>query len=214
MNAIQTIGDLINRLQEYYDLNYNETQIQDIKDWFVAENIFDNMAQGFYNLIVDNFKSYKSLPGRKDLNDIKNMSIEQKAENAWMSLNKLTFVRSFICTDVVVQETIKAMGGIDIFVGYKNDNNTFAHKDFVKHYTRLLRTGFFKNTKPEPLLCEQDRMYPKYPQDYFVQSLMIIGDQTKGKILLEDALQSKQQIEHKETNDFKSGKEIFKLTEV
>lgn len=186
MKEIKTSGDLLNRIQEYYKENYNEVQIQDIKEWFIIEKIPDEMMEGFYNLIVDNFKFYKSLPGRKDLNEIKNMAVEQQTENAWLQLTEIKFVRSFLCTDIIIQETIKVMGGIDLFIGYRNEHNTFAHKDFVKNYIRLLQSGYFKNKKPEILYCEYDRMYPKFPNENFISGLLIIGDKQKGRLILKE----------------------------
>ena len=187
---MKTIDELVTRLQGAFNTNYTVIQIEDIKDWMRKENISNNWLPDLYDLLVDHFKPtyHNPIPLRKDFVDIKNKAAERKAENAWMQLNEIKFVRSVLCTDVIIQETIKNMGGIDDFIAYRDKDNHWCRKDFLQRYIKLLQSGYFKDKKSEVLLCEYERQYPKYPQENFLSGLLIIGDKEKGKLLLQENL--------------------------
>ena len=61
------IGQLLDRLQQYYDKPYNAVQMQDVKKYLESKNITDDIAQWIYDKIT---KSEKFLPKVNELENI------------------------------------------------------------------------------------------------------------------------------------------------
>jgi hypothetical protein len=184
---------------EKYFGKYENQSIKKLVEKFISDNWEENELSELLNVTIKQYSTqYKTQPDVAFFNKLweSNHSAEDEAEKAWNSLLKMRTFRSILCTDIVTQETLKSMGGIDDFVDYRDKSNQWCHKDFIERYIRYKSKDFLMNAKPEILLNGIERMYPTYPRDSFYMNLKIIGDQQKGMQLLEDIKTDKLQIEN------------------
>lgn len=193
------IQTFIQGIEKYFG-KYENQAIKKLVEKFVSDNWQENELSELLNMTIKQYSTqYKTQPDVAFFNKLweSSHSLEDEAEKAWNSLLTMKTSRCILCTDIVTQETLKSMGGIDEFVNYRNRENQWCHKDFITRYVRHKSLDFVKDAKPEILINEFERIYPTHPKESFYMNLKMIGDQQKGQSLLEDIKNNKVQIENK-----------------
>jgi len=180
------IQTFIQSIEQYFG-KYENQVIKKAVEKFVGGNWVESELPELLNVTIKKYSTqYKSQPDVSFFNTLweEKNNPNLLAESAWINLLELKTVRSIFCTDVVTQETIKNMGGIEAFLEYRNKENNWCKTTFILTYNRLLQMGFYKNQKSEIMICDYEKLYPRSPYESFLNSIIIIGDQQEGKLLL------------------------------
>jgi hypothetical protein len=204
------IEELINKIESIYG-KYDNQNLKAIVIAFIVKKWNESEFDYIFTETVKQYPTqYKTQPDVAFFNKLweSSHSAEDEAEKAWNSLLSLKTARCILCTDIVTQETLKSMGGIDEFVKYRNESNQWCHKDFIERYIRHGSKDFIENAKPEIMINDMERMYPTYPRESFFNNVKMIGDQQKGIQLLENIKSEILQIEKKP--EFKNAGDVIK----
>jgi hypothetical protein len=193
------IDELIKKIESIYG-KYENQNLKAIVIAFIAKKWNESEFDYIFSETVKQYPTqYKTQPDVAFFNKLweSSHSDEDEAEKAWNSLLSLRTSRCILCTDIVTQETLKSMGGIDEFVKYRTESNQWCHKDFIERYSRHMSKDFVGNAKPEIMINDFERMYPSYPRSSFLNNVKMIGDQRKGMQLLESIKSESLQLENK-----------------
>jgi hypothetical protein len=87
------------------------------------------------------------------------------------------------------------MGGIDEFLEYRSKEHNWSKKTFVETYARLFKLPDIYNREFKIIKNKAELHYPKFPKESFYRDVKVIGDESKGKLLIDNE-KDKLEIEH------------------
>lgn len=149
---------------------------------YVKNNVAENMlSQLFRNLIQVYSNAYKTPPGVAEIAKAQQNNIHTLAEQAWLSVVNVSDMESILCTDLILQETIRSMGGWYEFCQYRERNSAACHRDFCERYKNLAMLPL--QYKPKILRGYND-MFWNQEIDY--SKVKIIGDKEVAKKYIQD----------------------------
>jgi hypothetical protein len=174
----------IQNIEKYFGKYDNQTVKKSVEK-FVNDNWKENDLSVLLNETIKIYPTqYKSQPDVSFFNKI----WEEKnnpAEQAWLQLEELKTDRSLLCTDIVMQETITSMGGVNQFLDYRLTQHNWCKKNFIETYLRLSKQDLqYKDFRI--LKSDAQIRSPKYPPELFYDyDIKIIGNENHGRIMIE-----------------------------
>lgn len=149
---------------------------------YVKTNVPERMlTQLFKNLIQIYSNSYKTPPGVAEIAKAQQTNIQTLAEQAWLSVVNVSEMESILCTDMILQETIRSMGGWYEFCQYKERNSAACHRDFVDRYKNIAMIPM--QHKPRVLRGYGDMFWN---QDIDYNKVKVIGDKELAKQMMQE----------------------------
>ncbi len=182
--------DFINRIEKFFG-KYDNDFIKNAVIKFVVENWKVGELQDLLNYTITHFSTqYKAQPDvyffNKIWDDRNSGTAEEKAEEAWTILEKeLKTDRSLLCTDIIMQETIISMGGVNQFLDYRMNQHNWCKKAFIETYINKSKSEGIYKKDFQIIKNDAQIQYPKYPPELFYRNdVKVIGDQAQGKEML------------------------------
>jgi hypothetical protein len=144
------------------------------------DNVFKKFSETFH-------VEYGKQPGVSVFADIYKQQnpLEAKAEQAWSDMLPFNSGHSVLLADPASQEAIKSMGGWDEFCEYRARDNAWCHTHYISRYINLQQSS--RHAGPEVLKSFSAKYYRK---PIAREDVKVIGDQARGQVMLEIAMQN------------------------
>ncbi|MBN2400823.1 MAG: hypothetical protein JXN64_00340 [Spirochaetes bacterium] len=185
MSNIKSYSEFMNAVEAYY-CSYENAFKKEIVFTYVRKNFSMDQLDNLFAVLRQKYPSqYKTPPDEHIFHSLSNGSPEAKAEQAWADMARYNSGHSVLCADPVAQEAVKSMGGWDEFCEYRAKDNHWCHNDFVERYANLQASA--RNAEPEVLKGFTEKYYRK---EIRPENVKLIGNQERGKMLLERAIQN------------------------
>lgn len=206
---IKSYAELMTAIEAYYG-QYDNDFKRNIMFEYVSHNFKLNELADVFKKLRQNYTSkYKIPPGEKEFNDLFfKEDIESQAEAMWIKLeNELKSDKSILCTDIVLQETIVSMGGVNQFLDYRLTQHNWCKKNFIETYIRLSKSDL-SHREFKILKSKAQIDYPKYPlENFYDYDVKVIGNETQGRLMIESMKQTLG-LEYKKTDILQIGEVI------
>ena len=172
-----TFDTFMAAVESYYGKYENDGQKAIVMKYLMSRVKEEELSGLYKNIILNISNNYKTPPSVADIEKLITGNIDALAERAWLQVVNVSDADSILCLDVTQQETIVSMGGWYNFCQYRDQNNTFCHRDFVNRYKML-----FKSEQANKVLRGYHDTFWNSEVDY--RKVKIIGDIQRGREIL------------------------------
>lgn len=181
------VDDIIAKIESMFG-NYKPAYKVAVKN-VLAKLPPDKYEKIIQNLVIKFKSEYNQPPSIPTLLEMAGMGEESEAEREWIQLRNISDMVSIVVTNPRTQAVIESFGGWYEFC-QQRDNNEYTHKEFSERYKNITPAE-----KPKVLRGYNDVFWNS---DIDYSKVRIVGDYTKGAVLIENIKQKEIDQKNKE----------------